>query len=58
MKKIILKEDFDAEVQIFLDFLNSKEYPQHKNIIFFSFPELKKMRDLRTENEKSTVEKF
>ncbi len=58
MKKIILKEDFDAEVQIFLDFLNNKEYPQHRNIIFSSFPELKEKIELNTGNERKIIENF
>ena len=58
MKKIILKEDFDAEVQIFLDFLNNKEYPQHRNIIFSNFPELKEKIEFHIGNEKNIIEKF
>ncbi len=58
MKKIILKEDLNAEVQIFLNFLNNNEYPQHRNIIFSSYPELKDKLESSQEDEKITVEKF
>lgn len=59
MKKIIVKEDKEAEVEIFLYFLNSKEYPQHRNIIFASFPDLKNSLDTsKKEDEKRIIEKF
>ena len=58
MIRIILKEDLEAEIQIFLDFLNSKEYPQHRNIIFSCFPELKIKIDLQEEDEKIIVKRF
>ncbi len=58
MKKIILKNDKEAEVKIFSSFLNSKLYPQHKNIIFSSFPELKEGIDLKKENEETTIRDF
>lgn len=58
MKKIIVKDDEDAEIDIFFNFLNNKEYPQHRNIIFSCFPELKKELGLQKEDEKSIIKKF
>lgn len=58
MKKIIVKDDEDAEVNIFFNFLNNKEYPQHRNIIFSCFPELKEELDLQKGDEKSIIKKF
>ncbi len=58
MKNITLKEDFDAEVGIFFNFLNSKEYPQHRNIIFSCFPELKEKIKANVTDEKSVVTAF
>ncbi len=53
--KIIVKNDFDAEVQIFQNFLNNKEYPQHRNIIFSSYPELKQKLELEGVDEKAVL---
>jgi len=60
-KKIILdlENNEETEVDIFTHFLNSAQYPQHKNIIFSAFPELKeKLDSQQKEDEKSTVRDF
>jgi hypothetical protein len=56
--KIIVKNDLDAEVQIFQNFLNNKEYPQHRNIIFSSYPGLKEKLELEGVDEKSVLVEF
>lgn len=58
MKKIIIKNDEKEEIKLFTNFLNNKEFPQHRNIIFFSFPELKEKLDLQKESEISILEEF
>jgi hypothetical protein len=58
MKKIIVKNDEKEEIKLFTNFLNNKEFPQHKNIIFFSFPELKEKLDLQKESEIFILEEF
>lgn len=58
MKKIIVKNDEEAEVNIFLNFLHSKEYPQHRNMIFSNFPELKTLIDTGKEDERTIVKNF
>jgi hypothetical protein len=58
MHKILVDIDEKSEVNIFLNFLNNKEYPQHRNIIFSFFPDLKTAIDLEHRNENGVVEKF
>ena len=58
MKKIILDTSEESEVRLFLHFLNSKEYPQHRNIIFSCFPELRARLDLQKNNEEDVVKNF
>lgn len=58
MKSIIVKEDHKAEIEIFFNFLHNKEYPQHRNMIFFYFPELKYLIERNPENEVGIIENF
>lgn len=58
MKKIIVENNEEAEVNIFFKFLNSKEYPQHRNIIFSCFPELREKLDLQKDNEIIILREF
>jgi len=58
MKIIVIKEDSRAEIEIFLNFLHNKEYPQHRNMIFSHFPDLKNLIEQNPENEGRTVEDF
>lgn len=58
MKIIVLDNNEKVEVDIFLNFLHNKEYPQHRNIIFSCFPELKTKIDLQKEDENSAVGDF
>lgn len=58
MAKITLETNEKAEVDIFLNFLNNTEYPQHRNIIFSCFPDLKTKIDSQNEDEKRILEKF
>jgi len=53
-----MREDNEGEVNIFLDFLHHREYPQHRNIIFLHFPKLKEMIGDDEENERAIVESF
>ncbi len=60
-KKIILdlENNEEAEVNLFISFLHSKQYPQHRGMIFSCFPELKEKLDLQQkEDEESTVRDF
>lgn len=60
MKIIVLEKNIEeSEVNIFINFLNSKEYPQHKSIVFSNFPELKEMlKDVSGEKEKEILWSF
>lgn len=58
MKTIVIKEDLKSEIEIFLNFLHNKEYPQHRNMIFFHFPELKTLIEQNPEDESKIVENF
>ncbi len=58
MKNIIVKEDCKAEIEIFFNFLHNKEYPQHRNMIFFHFPELKYLIEGNPENEVGIIKNF
>jgi hypothetical protein len=56
--KIIVKNDLQAEVEVFQNFLHHKEYPQHRNIIFSSFPELQQLLDVDGCDEKTVLIEF
>jgi len=61
MSNIILIEDKEAEIDLFLNFLDNKQYPQHRNIIFLHFPELKEkinLSDTNKENQRIIIKKF
>ncbi|MCX6716536.1 MAG: hypothetical protein NTV72_01275 [Candidatus Taylorbacteria bacterium] len=52
--RINLHKDIDAEIKIFFNFLNNKDFPQHRNIVFFKHPELKE----KIENIKDSKEQI
>ncbi|MFA6459009.1 MAG: hypothetical protein WCV79_01255 [Candidatus Paceibacterota bacterium] len=58
MHKILLDINEKSEINIFLNFLNNKEYPQHRNIIFSFLPELKTVIDVEPKSESDVVKKF
>ncbi len=58
MKKIILKISQETETKFFSRFLHSKLFPQHKYMIFSSFPELKEKIDSSKKKEKIIIREF
>jgi len=40
---IKIKYSFNKETEIFLDFLHHPQFPQHRNMIFRAFKELKSL---------------
>ena len=52
-------EDLDEEVGIFAFFLHSKDFPQHRNLIFRTYPELReRLTNLDEESEREEIKKF
>jgi hypothetical protein len=57
LPKIVIKENLRQEVNVFLNFLHHPYYPQHRNLIFRVFPELKLLLKNK-KDEKKIVRKF
>ena len=55
MKKIILRESDSEEKDIFMNFLSNKEFPQHRNMIFSAFPELKDLLESSSKDDEEKV---
>ncbi len=57
LPKIVIKEDKEREIKLFMKFLNHPDFPQHRNLILKAFPDLKILLD-KSKNEKITVNNF
>ncbi len=57
LPKIVIGENLEREVNVFLNFLNHPDYPQKRNSILKTFPDLKSLLE-KSENEKTTVRNF
>lgn len=57
LPKIKIKKDIKNEVDLFIKFLHHPYYPQHKNLIFQIFPNLKLLIK-KSKDERKTVKKF
>ena len=58
MKKIIVKNDNEAELNVFVNFMNSKRFPQHRVITFMSYPDLEERIKSSKDSEKNVVKQF
>lgn len=57
LPRIVIKEDKEREIELFIKFLNHPDFPQHRNLILKAFPDLKIFLD-KSENEKIAVKSF
>jgi len=56
--KIAIKEDIKEEIELFINFLDHPDFPQHRNFILGAFPELKFLLSKSKKDEKIAVSNF
>lgn len=57
LPKIVIKENLEQETKLFLSFLNHPDYPQKRNSILKTFPDLKTLLE-KSKNKKTIVRNF